>query len=192
MRFSTLAPSETHETHEICETHETKARRLMKHTNKRGCTCARCAAIASGKTPGQADAEQREWTRAQMAKYGWIVHFVPGGDDQTPTGFNAHTHGLQENYQHADFQIVVPLPDKVAHGIFITLADRVKQGEKFQDRQKVDEVIKGFAVKLIDAVECGRPVLRIILPDPNGKLDLGEINDQYAVQYDKRGKVEQL
>ncbi len=159
----------------------------MKHKKIGICKCARCAAIAAGKTPAQADAERRDWTRTQMNKYGWICHFVATGDEQTSTGFNAHTHGLQENHQHADFQIVIPLPEKVAHAIFITLADRVKAGEKFAAGQKLDEVIQQMQVKLIDAVECGRAVLRVILPDKAGKLDLGEIADPYATQYDKRG-----
>jgi hypothetical protein len=159
-----------------------------KHTGKGSCKCARCAAIASGKTHAQADAEDRDWTRTQMKRHGWICHFVTD-DESSPTGLNLHTHGLQENYQHPDFQIVVLLPEKVGHSILIALADRVKAGEKFQDRQKVDEIIQRFPVKLIDAVECGRPVLRVILPDPRGKLDLGEIGDPYARQYDKRGEV---
>jgi hypothetical protein len=29
----------------------------------------------------------------EMASRGWIVHRIPG--DDTPTGFNAHTHGLR-------------------------------------------------------------------------------------------------
>lgn len=160
-----------------------------KHTGKSSCNCARCAAIAAGKTPAQADAERRAWTETQIKKHGWIVHFVAGGDEQSPTGFNAHTHGLQENYQHKDFQLVIPLPEKVAHPIFIELADRVKAGEKFVAGQKVDDIIQGMQVKLIDAVECGRPVLRVILPDKNGKLDLGEIAEPYAQQYDRRGEV---
>jgi uncharacterized protein DUF4262 len=161
----------------------------MKHRKSGPCKCARCAAIASGNTPAQASAERREWIRVQMEKYGWICDYVERGDDQTPTGFNAHTHGLQEIYQHADFQIVVPLPEKLAHSILITLADRVKAGERFQAEQKLDDVLQQMQVKLIAAVECDRPVLRVILPDKDGKLDLGEIADPYARQYDQRGQV---
>ena len=40
-------------------------------------------------------------------------------------------------------------------------------------------------VTFIDAIECKRKVLRVILPDPRGKLDLGEIDDEY----DQRGEV---
>ncbi len=38
-------------------------------------------------------------------------------------------------------------------------------------------------VKLIDAIESGRPVLRVVLPNPNGKPDLGKLNDPYSPQY---------
>jgi Domain of unknown function (DUF4262) len=164
----------------------------MKHNKSGTCKCSRCAAIAAGKTPAQADAEYQKWERENLRKHGWICHFVTA-DAASPTGFNLHTHGLQENYQHADFQIVVPLPQKVGHSILITLADRVKAGERFEADKKVDGVItdpdgEGMPVKLIEATECGRPVLRVILPDPRGKLDLGEIDDQYVKQYDKRGE----
>lgn len=163
----------------------------MKHRKSGTCRCQRCAAIAAGATPAEADAQRRAWTQANMRKHGWIAEVV-ADDFDSPTGFNLHTHGLQENYDHPDFQIVVPLPDKVGHTLMITLADRVKAGERFHAGQKVDGVIEGAGglVKLIDATECGRPVLRVILPDPRGKLDLGEINDQYARQYDDT-RVEQ-
>jgi Domain of unknown function (DUF4262) len=157
----------------------------VKHRKSGKCKCQRCASIAAGATPAQADAEYREWERSNLLKHGWIVHFIAEGAE-TPTGFDAHTHGLQENYNHPDFQIVIPLPQKVGHTLMITLADRVKAGERFQAGQKVAEVIHGAGglVKLIDATECGRPVLRVILPDPHGKLDLGEIDDQFVRQYD--------
>ncbi len=43
----------------------------------------------------------------------------------------AHTHGLQENYPHCKFQIVIPVPQKLLHTLMITLVDRVKAGERF-------------------------------------------------------------
>ena len=166
-------------------------RSKRKHTTTGKCRCSRCEAIAAGKTPAEADADYRKWEQANMQNHGWIIHFVAQGDESSPTGFNAHTHGLQQNYDHADFQVVIPLPQQVVHTIMITLADRVKAAERFQAGQTVADVIEGggrltgqeLLVKLVDATEGGRPVLRVILPDPNGKLDLGEINAQYARQY---------
>jgi hypothetical protein len=148
------------------------------------CHCARCEAIAAGATPAKADAEIRTRNEKMLKQFGWFAHIVVD-DPDSPTQFNWHTHGLQERYGHRDFQIVCPLPPKVAHQIGTTLADRVKAGEAFGSGQKLAQVLReGLLVKLIAATECGRDVLRIILPDPRGKLDLGEIDEQFALQYE--------
>jgi hypothetical protein len=151
------------------------------------CHCARCEAIAAGATPAEADAEIQARDADLLKRYGWLAHIVTD-DPTSPTGFNWHPHGLQERYDHRDFQIVCPLPPKVAHQIGTTLADRVKAGETFGSGQKLAQIVKGeMLVKLIAATECGRPVLRVILPDPRGKLDLGEIDEQFARQYEDLG-----
>jgi hypothetical protein len=60
----------------------------------------------------------------------------------------------------------------------------VKAGETFGSGQRLDQILRGgLLVKLVAATECGRPVLRIILPDRAGKLDLGEIDEPFARQY---------
>jgi Domain of unknown function (DUF4262) len=128
----------------------------MKHSNTGKCRCHRCASIAAGATPAEADAEYREWEQLNLLKHGWIVHLV-GDDSDSPTGFNLHTHGLRQNYDHPDFQIVIPLPEKIGHALMITLANRVKAGERFEAGQTVTELLgNGMLVKLIDATECGR------------------------------------
>lgn len=144
--------------------------------------CARCAAIAAGMTPEEATAAQTDWEIKALGERGFYVHYV-NGDDSSPTNFNAHTHGMQEFDNHLDFQLVVPLPPDSVHNIICTLAERVKSGERFVSGQKLDEIIRGFEVKLIEAPEDNRKVLRIILPDPDGKLEPEDINEQYAVQY---------
>ena len=146
------------------------------------CKCARCAAIAAGATPEEADKQQVDWTREKMKKHGWIVHFVPD-DEQSPTGTNIHTHGLQENFGHPDFQLIVPLPQKMAHNILINLADRVKAGEVFTDGQVVTGVIRGFEVKMVTATETGRVVLRVVIPAKDGKLDREEMSEPWVKQY---------
>ncbi len=119
-----------------------------------------------------------------LKQYGWLAHIVVD-DPDSPTGFNWHTHGLQEGYDHRDFQLVCPLPPKVAHQIGATLVDLVKAGATLGSGQKLEQVLHGeLLVKLVAAKECGRPVLRIILPDRSGKLDLGEIAEPFARQYE--------
>jgi hypothetical protein len=126
----------------------------------------------------------RDWEEANIREYGWFVHFIVQ-DAETPTGFDAHTHGLRETCGHLDFQIVIPLPEKVAHGILINLADRVKAGEKFVAEQTVADVLANdLLVKLIEATEGGRQVLRVILPDKKGKVEFAEISEPYVKQYE--------
>lgn len=144
------------------------------------CNCRRCQMKAEGFSEEEIQEKQRAWEQDCMEKYGFWVHLVQ--DDESPTGINIHTHGL-ETYDHPDFQLIVPLPQQFAHSIVSDLANRVKNGERFSAEQNVDKVIKQWPVKLIDAEESGRKVLRIVLPDPDGKLERDEINDQYAIQY---------
>lgn len=148
----------------------------MKNHPKR-CPCASCAAIAAGKSPEQAIKDHLAWAEEQLRKHGFYVHLVAAGDDTSPTGFNAHTHGLAEGHQHPDFQIIIPLAEAVALELFHNLADRVKGGERFASGQLVSEIISsaGGLVKLIDATEGDRPVLRVVLPDRHGNLGLGAI-----------------
>jgi len=169
-------------------------KRKQNGKHKPACQCAICARVAGGMTRQAAMRDVMTHMQEQMAKHGWIAHFVTQ-DPSSPTGFNAHTHGLAENNQHPDFQIVLPMPPDLAHDLLRIMAERVKEGEKFQADQKVAEVIGGLGkldgrellVKLIDATEGDRPVLRMVLPDKDGNLDLGQIADPFAAQYDMRG-----
>jgi hypothetical protein len=155
---------------------------MKKHDEAGKCPCARCQAIASGLTPEEADAQQREWENRCLVDRGFYVHFV-GQDETSPTGFNAHTHGLDQ-FDHLDFQIVIPLPPEIGHGVLTILAERVKEGEKFEANQLVEKVLTGGVnVKLVEAKEDDRKVFRVILPDPKGRVEPDEINQQYATQY---------
>lgn len=156
---------------------------MQKHNDSEGCQCARCAAIAGGMTPDEAAAAQTAWENKALAERGFYVHYV-SSDSSSPTNFNAHTHGLQAFGNHLDFQLVIPLPPGIAHNIICSLAERVKDGERFVSGQRLDSVIRNFEIKLVKASENDRDVLRIILPDPHGKLEPEEINEQYAAQYE--------
>lgn len=145
------------------------------------CKCARCRAIAGGLTPQEADAQQAAWQAKCLEEKGFFVHYV-GGDSESPTGFNAHTHGL-EFIDHLNFQLVVPLEPLAGHTVLSTLAERVKSGEKFVANQLVNGILHNYPIKLVEAAEDSRKVLRVILPDPSGKVEPEEINEQYSQQY---------
>jgi hypothetical protein len=126
--------------------------------------------------------EVRRQHAAAIAEHGWCCHVVPD-DRDSPTGFNAHTHGLEDSYGHPDFEIVLPLPFAVAHQILINLVAEVKAGRQFKAGDLASQIIRGFNLGLALAVEGGREVLRVVIPDPEGRTARGEIGEEYAVQY---------
>ena len=119
-----------------------------------------------------------------MVKYGWYAHFVDD-DSDFPYHVNCHTHGLEKKYGHPDFQICFPLPVEIAHSILSNLANAVKAGDLFLANDKRYSNILGnnFDIKLIEATECGRTVLRVILPDKFNVLDKDQIDKKYSDQY---------
>lgn len=151
---------------------------MENHTN---CKCSVCSDVSSGLSKEEAIKIRLAWEREAFEKYGFFVHFVEQ-DDSSPTNFNVHTHGM-EAYDHLDFQIVIPLHAETAHTIISDIANRVKNGERFFAGQNVSKLIRGFDVKLIEAHECQRKVLRIVLPDKFGKLEENEISGNFALQY---------
>jgi hypothetical protein len=116
-----------------------------------------------------------------IKKFGWASHYVP----LTSTHANYHTHGLQENYGHIDFQCLLPINPQLINSIVAGLADRVKKGEVFVEDKHYDDVISNFSVFFKKFTECGRPVLRLILPDPKGKFPQdADCDPRYKIQYD--------
>lgn len=147
-------------------------------------TCQIHEDIRRGMSPEAALEAARRRDAEALAEYGWYAHLV-FDDDGSPTGFNCHTHGLAETCGHPDFQIVLPLPTEIAHGVLIALAEGVvKDGRRFAAGTPAVGIIRGFPVGFAEASECGRPVLRVILPDPDGRLARGEIGAEYAIQYE--------
>lgn len=148
------------------------------------CHCSICKARASGLSPQEALDWHRKWADDMMQKHGWYVHFV--APDDGPTGANYHTHGLQESFEHPDLQIVLNIPEKVAHNLFHNAVDRIKAGEKFQAGQRAGQICGGgYEVKFVEAHEGDRTVLRMILPDVDHHLDdteemVPDFRKQYA------------
>jgi hypothetical protein len=109
--------------------------------------------------------KMKQWQDEMMSKHGFYIHFVSGVEE----GYiNAHTHGFSDTWNHSDFQIVVDIDRKVVSDIFWNFAHRVKKGEIFSSGMMVEEVISKYPVRLDTMEECGRSVLRVILPDADG------------------------
>ena len=120
----------------------------------------------------------REWEAQCLEKYGWYSHCIPSEDPNTPTGYDYHTHGLSP-----DLQIVMPLPQELAHSIATSVADRIKNGEKLEHGQVLGKVIKNFNVRLARVKDSARPILRIILPDKSGHVMPYDMEEPYEQQY---------
>ncbi len=124
------------------------------------------------------------WEAQELERVGYYCH-INGDYDATPTRFNAHTHGLGVSFGHADLQIVVPLAPVFVVGFFEAVLRQVRGGRHFQhgDRLPIDILDRHREVLFVDAVEDGRPVLRIIMPDREGNLASGDIQDGLGIQY---------
>lgn len=161
------------------------------------CNCLACTAIR------ELLLEQEEMQGRKS--YRWTGH-IRSDDPSSPTMFNAHTHSIAN---HLDFQIVLPMPNEIAHQIFEHLFQQIKAGISYKRGDIAEEIpdIKMAYIAIsedgepeirvidahwnltfINAVEDGRPVLRIIIPDPEGNLKKEDMiedppcfRDQYTV-----------
>lgn len=123
--------------------------------------------------------EAAEWEAKALMEYGFFMHYVTDHDPQSPSGFNCHTHGL-DLIGGFDLQITIPLKPEIASSIFHDLAARTKSGRKFSDGEILDDVLSGgYKCRLVLAEECERPVLRIILPDPKGRIMPNDMDKKY-------------
>lgn len=123
---------------------------------------------------------------------GWFAHAIFSHPD-SPTGWSAHTH-IHQRYNHPDFEIVLPISGELTSLIFNQLVERVKAGERFKagdvcEALWTSEDHKSYNVTFIDAIESGRKVLRVVIPDLHGNLTLAalqaaEAHVDFLLQYD--------
>ena len=132
--------------------------------------------------------DRRVWEAECLAQFGFWVDYVEDEFAGLPRPrsrmVNYHTHGFVESWGHPDFQIVFPLPVADVMATLHTFAERVKKGDKFTAGQICDEIIEEpYKVKLAAARECGRDVLRILVPDKANKFpgDAG-VDPKFAIQ----------
>lgn len=124
--------------------------------------------------------------RESMKAVGWYAHCVETGDN-TPFGFNYHTHGFPKTYHCPDMQICLPLSMEVCHGIMWRVVEMMKEGKRFEPGEYYSGILsKDLKVQFIYAVECGREVLRMILPDKHGRWD----DEDFKLQFDKLDNYE--
>lgn len=112
-------------------------------------------------------------------KIDWVIHYVANGAvcakcGKVETGFipnfcNAHTHGM-EKYHHPNFQMVLDAGPSEICRILNTFGLAVQNGSRFHNGQFVTGIYEDCAVKLQEYEECGRKVLRVIIPDKENRF----------------------
>jgi hypothetical protein len=118
----------------------------------------------------------QKWRDKQIKEHGWYMHYIED---------NYHTHHVLESFGHPDFQTVMNMTEETISGILSNFVDRVKDGEKFSAGQIVEGIAdNGYKIKLVGAIEDGRPVLRLIIPEANGNLDEDKMTPDYRRQYE--------
>jgi len=118
-----------------------------------------------------------------LEEYGWYAHLVYN-DPKYPYNCNIHTHGFQANFSHPDLQICMPLDPQVVQGVLIGALKQIEEGAKFEVGQIAYNFIKeGYPVTFARSEECGREVLRIILPDQNKNLDPDTMAPEFSEQW---------
>lgn len=134
---------------------------MKKHTRTHNCECISCK---KGKEALEKMQEE------SIKKYGWYIHFV-FNDKMCPSGVNVHTHYLEESFDHKDIQICINLKPELIHMILANIVQKIKEGVKYEPGKKYAGIVEGFKLEFIDAIENGRRVLRLLIPDENGKYE---------------------
>lgn len=110
-------------------------------------------------------------SNALLEEFGWYAHVVESGD-KTPYSYNYHTHGFEGLFNHKNIQIVIPMPPERAHDFATIIVNEIKSGKRFSTGVDYPDLAgNGFMVRFIDAMECGRSVLRMLVPDKAGKYE---------------------
>lgn len=128
-------------------------------------------------------AKIKQWEEDSIKKYGFYAHMV--FDAPLPQGYmNIHTHGFEQSWQHPDIQIVLNLGQQTAMHILHKIADRVRAGEFIKIDQDYPNFVGEYSARFISAKECGRTVLRLVIPDKHNNLDREKMEPLFQHQYD--------
>ncbi|HWL22650.1 MAG TPA: DUF4262 domain-containing protein [Ureibacillus sp.] len=122
--------------------------------------------------------ENEQWEQQMLAEYGWYMDAI-FAEEYDGIHANYHTHGVQENFNHMDFQIVLNMDPEVANDIFFTLIDDINKGKRFEEGKEYSDILEGFKVTFKQYREMGRDVLKVLLPDEDGIFPTEENCDEY-------------
>lgn len=120
-----------------------------------------------------------------MGRYGWYAHIVTDCKSMDTEPFNAHTHGLPETFEHPNLQIIyTELSQKEISDIFTEVIDSyVSKGYKLHEGLVLELTKYKTSVKFVPTTSYDNEnVIRILLPDGNGKFPGDEGCDEYINQ----------
>lgn len=122
-----------------------------------------------------------------MKAEGWIIEVISDTKDSkcaTGTGRDAHTHGIEEKFGHMDLQCVLPINADLVGDIFHRIVKMIKEGTKFESGKCYGDIVNNkYKIRFLTAMEGDREVLRIIIPDKNGKLHKELMEEKFRVQF---------
>lgn len=106
----------------------------------------------------------------QLAKVRWYIHSIFQTPDLPDYIQNNHTHGMQEEYDHYDFQLLINPGENEISRLLNTISFRVQEGERFIHGQMVSGLYEDCNIRLDLSRETGRDVLRLIIPDADNRF----------------------
>lgn len=122
----------------------------------------------------------RDHEKQLLKEHGWLIHYVFETEESSLNGLaNIHTHGLAETFGHMDLQVVLPIAPETIHPVLHGIVHDIKNGKVFHPNERSSEVLQGMDVYFAPYTEHDRDVLRLILPDPNGRLPFEEDCDAF-------------
>ena len=114
-----------------------------------------------------------------MPEIDWIIHMIGNGvycaecgkvENSFPEYIcNAHTHGMAK-YHHPDFQMVIHTAPELMGYVLNEFGIRVQSGQQFKAGDLVEGIFLDCPVRLDEFEECGREVLRVIIPDGKNRF----------------------
>lgn len=118
-----------------------------------------------------------------LKQHGWLMHAVPASQ-YDGIHANYHTHGVFESWSHMDFQITLDMNPKMAHQIIAVAINNVKEGFRYENNKVYNNVLVGMPVMTKVFFECGRQVMRIVLPNKKGEIPSRTDGDIFSRQLD--------
>lgn len=113
--------------------------------------------------------EMKRSIAVSIKKHGW-AHKATNPNLTDGVHPNFRTYGIEESYNHLDFQIVLPIHPKDAHVTFINLVEMVKSGTTFHEDIEYINIIEGYPVKFKRFKDGNDTVLRLLVPDKKGRF----------------------